>query len=575
MKWNILNKIQITKQNNDYIIATLLKNRGIVSKNDIEQFLNPSLKQLEKDFFDKKQLIKAIKRIKQAIQNQEQIIVYSDYDVDGITGTAILWETLHDLGATTMPFVPDRFKHGYGLSRKGIDALLNKYPETKLIITIDNGITAVEEVAYLRQKGIDVIITDHHTIPKKKPDPFALIHTTELSGSGVAYVFSKKLTKRVPRHSRESGNPRDPRSESGMTNNDHLSLAAVGTIADLVPLVGPNRVIATLGLEELSKTKRIGLAALLEVCGLSNQKIDTYHVGFMIAPRINAAGRLAQGIEALQLLCTKSRERAYLLAERLNNLNQERQVMMSSAFEHAQSNISQENKLLFVSHESYHEGIIGLVAGNLAEKFYRPAIVVSVGKEVSKASARSIKGFNIIETIRMASDLLVDVGGHPMAAGFSVKTEQLVQLEEELHTLFNNQVTDALLEKQMTVDMELSLSQITDELYTSISRMKPYGVGNHEPVFVSHDVTISDARIIGREGKHIKLKVSYCHSRVSGNLRDPRSESGMTHFDAIGFNMANHYAELLSEKSFDIAYSVMENEWNGEKSLQLKDMRFS
>ncbi|MCR4263482.1 MAG: single-stranded-DNA-specific exonuclease RecJ [Candidatus Roizmanbacteria bacterium] len=545
MKWNILSKEHENNKTPEQITAALLKNRGMITTSQIDQFLHPSLNQLEREFFNHNQLTKAIDRINKAIRHQEQIIVYSDYDVDGITGTAILWETLDRLGATAMPFVPDRFRHGYGLSQKGITTILQEYPQTKLIMTVDNGITAAEEVSYLKQKGIDVIITDHHTIPASKPSPYALIHTTELSGSGVAYVFSRELLKHISQSASKSGQGTSP---------DHLSLAAIGTIADLVPLVGPNRVIAQFGLEELSRTKRIGLAALLEICGLKNQKLDTYHVGFMIAPRINAAGRLAQGIEALQLLCTKSRKRALSLAQRLNDLNQERQVTMGSAFEHAQSAVSGEHKLLFVSHESYHEGIIGLVAGNLAEKFYRPAIVVSIGKKLSKASARSIRGLNIIETIRLASDLLVDVGGHPMAAGFSVKTEHLVQLEEELHRLFNDHVPDSLLEKVLTADMELSPTHVSQKLYASISRLKPYGVGNHEPVFVSYEVIVSDVRLIGREGSHLKLRI----------------KNGKGSFEAIGFNMGHYYEQLSLKKSVGIAYSIMENEWNGVKSLQLK-----
>lgn len=529
MKWNILHAGQ-----NDDIISSVLANRGITDRKEIERFLNPSREQLDKEFFNTREFKKADERIKNAIARGEQIIIYSDYDVDGITGTAILWETIHEMGGHVMPFVPDRFNHGYGLSVKGIGAVLSAYPETKLVITVDNGITAASEVAYLSEKGIDVIITDHHTIPKKKPEPAALIHTTELSGSGVSYMFSRKI--------------------AGRDNDEHLALSAIGTIADLVPLTGVNRVIAHLGLKKLPITKRVGLAALLDVCGLKGERIETYHVGFMIAPRINAAGRLAQGLEALQLLCTKSPKRAYTLATRLNHLNQERQAMMQSVFEHAHAAVSPGNKLLFVSHESYHEGIIGLVAGNLTEKLYRPAIVVSIGKELSKASARSIRGFNIIETIRMASHLLVDAGGHPMAAGFSFKTELLEVLQKELHALFNTHVDDALLEKQLSVDREISLNDVTYELYTKISALKPFGVGNHEPVFVSRDVIISDIRLIGKEGKHIKLKI--------------KTRTGV--IDGVGFNMADLYTGITLKQPVDIVYSIMENEWNGKKSLQLK-----
>lgn len=562
MKWNILNQIQDarfkTQDANSVIIPILLGNRGLKTKKQQEEFLHPSLKQLERDFFDKKQLKKAIERIKKALEQKEQIVVYSDYDVDGITGTAILWETLHSLQAKVMPFVPDRFKHGYGLSKKGIADILKSYPETKLIITVDNGITASDEVALLKEKGIDVIITDHHTIPKNVPRALAIIHTTELSGSGVAYVFSKEVTKRHPEPASPAGRldlgSNRFRIKSGMTNDDHLALAAIGTIADLVPLVGVNRVIAKFGLEALNKTKRIGLRALLTICGLDLGTIDAYHIGFVIAPRINASGRLSQGLKALQLLCTKDTRRAMRLADHLNTLNIQRQDMMREAFEHAQSMVSGDSHLLFVAHESYHEGIIGLVAGNLVDRFYRPAVVVSIGKEFSKASARSIRGVNIHTLLQKAAGEFANFGGHPMAAGFSIATNKLEEIEKRLYAIFSKEIDEKVFSRELTIDCTLHFSNITPNLMEQIKYLKPFGTGNHEPVFVSKQVTVTDARLVGREANHMKITVK------QGNV----SREG------IGFNLAQSVPLPKPGDKVALAYAVIENEWNGKTTLQLK-----
>jgi single-stranded-DNA-specific exonuclease len=552
MKWNILYTNRKSKRKNkNYhlqlktITAALLGNRGIKTKAQQDAFLNPTLILLKKEFFNKEEQAKALKRIFQAIKNKEQIIVYSDYDADGITGGTILWETLYSLGAHVMPYVPNRFTDGYGLSVSGIDTILQKYPDTKLIITVDHGITAFSQTKYAKEKGINVIITDHHTIDKKIPSALAVIHTTELSGSGVAYVFSRILK----------------RFQNDQLQQEHLALAAIGTISDLVPLVGANRVIAKFGLEALNKTKRIGLTALIDISGLSGKKLGPYEVGFMLGPRINATGRLSHALDAMRLLCTKNKDTAYVLAQELEETNRERQNLLSKTVEHARLRVSSKQRLLFVFDEQYNEGVIGLVAGRLTEEFYRPSIVVFQGKKVSKASARSVRGYNIIEAIRTQTALLINAGGHPMAAGFTVKTEKLELVAKNLNAHVDATLDKKLLERVLTADCEIPLSLVTKELYEMISKLEPFGVGNPEPVFVSRGVYVSDARTVGAEEKHLKLSIVVDNNETMKQFNNT--------YSAIAFNKGDLYPKLSPDKSVDIAYSVRINKWNGLEKIEL------
>ncbi|MBI2431192.1 MAG: DHH family phosphoesterase, partial [Candidatus Levybacteria bacterium] len=394
-KWKIIGK---SKTGN--ILDLLLQNRGIKTKKEIEEFLHPKLESVTTKTVgvDQKQLKIAVKRIQKAIEDKEQIVVFGDYDVDGICGAAILWETLYALGASVIPYIPHRVDEGYGLSKTGISNIQSQMSNVKLIITVDNGIVANDAVEFAKREGIDVIITDHHVPGKKLPKAHAIVHTTKLCGTAVAYLLAQEFK----------------------ILEDHLGLVALATVADLVPLTGANRTLLTYGLNILQKTKRTGIMAICSEAGIDQRTIGTYEIGHVIAPRLNAMGRLEYAMDSLRLLCTKDQQRAKLLAEKLGSTNRERQELTLETVLHATSGIrNQESgirkKLLFISHESYQQGVIGLVAGKLVEEFYRPAIVVSKGEKVSKASARSVHGFNIIEFIRLASEHLVDVGGHPMA----------------------------------------------------------------------------------------------------------------------------------------------------------------
>lgn len=536
-KWQILTRLGKVSPKTSGIVKILLKNRGIFSKKEVDEFLNPRIESitLQTVELNKKEVQKSVARIKKAIKEGEQIVVFGDYDVDGITGSAILWETFNLLGAKVLPYIPNRIEEGYGLSVRGIENLNKKIPNTKLIITVDNGIVANEAVDFAIKQGIDVIITDHHLPSKVLPKAFSIIHTTKLCGAGVAWILSREFK----------------------TNLNHLDLAALGTIADLVPLKGANRVLVKFGLELLKNTKRIGLLELFSQAGLAKNSIGSYEVGHVIAPRLNAMGRLESAMDSLRLLCTTNRDRARELALKLSQTNKLRQDVTQEAVLHALSSLKigkVNGKLIFVAHESYQQGVIGLVAGKLVEEYYLPSIVVSKGETYSKASARSISGFNIIEFIRSASEFLVDAGGHPMAAGFTIETSKIELVQKKLQEIANKQITKKLLNQSLRVDCELPIDFISDEIYELVSKLAPFGMGNPVPVFASKNIQIEDIRVVGNGKKHLKL-------RLKSNSR---------FFNAIWFGAGERISQFKTGQMIEAAYTIDENIWNGNKELQLK-----
>jgi single-stranded-DNA-specific exonuclease len=538
-KWQIPESISARDRSTDAaeIIGILLKNRGLKTKKEITVFITPpdpdSLTPADVGI-DPKSYKQAIARIKQAIAKKESIVVYADYDADGITAGAVMWDAVHSQGGNIMPYIPSRAEEGYGLSQKGIDAVCAQYHPT-LLITVDHGITAHEKVEYAKSLGMDVIVSDHHVKPDTLPDCIT-VHTTMLSGSGISWFIAR-----------------------GLTENKHdelLTLATIGTIADMVPLTGPNRSIAKYGLAAFNKTKRVGLLALMQDAGLAVGELGTYDVSHILAPRLNAMGRLTHAMDALRLLCTTNAARAMVLARTLGLTNKERQQLTTDTTVHALDLTKKMTmkKLIFVSHDTYNPGIIGLVAGKLVEEYYRPAIVVSRGELISKASARSIPGFNIVEAIRLNSDILIDVGGHPMAAGFTVETAKLELLRERLEEMADRMLTEENLTRTLKIDLEMPLASITDKLWQKLGELAPFGFGNPEPVFSSSKVKVADSRLVGNDGKHLKLKVS---------------QNGST-FDAIAFGLGDQFSQLQDNPFIDIAYTIDMNVWNGRSSLQLK-----
>ncbi len=540
-RWELLAKNKFSDQKE--VISTLLKNRSIETKKDREEFFDPtdpmkiSLKSLG---INEPEVKKAISRIKKAGKNKEKVIVYGDYDADGICATAILWETLYSVGLNVLPYIPERFSEGYGLNIESIKRLKSEDPNLRLIITVDHGIVADKKVDFARELGIDVIITDHHEPGNIKPKALSTIHTIKISGSGVAWVLSREILRNI-RH-------------TTYNIQQSLELAAIGTIADQLPLIGPNRSIARYGLEKLNKTKRPGLLSLFEGAGIKNE-IGPYEVGFLIAPRINSMGRLEHAVESLRLLCTRDKSKAGKLARHMNSTNSDRQRIVDEVVTHALSLSKGEvPNVIVLAHETYHEGVIGLAAARLVEEFYRPAIVLSKKGKISKASARSVSGFNIIEAIRQLEDLYIEGGGHPMAAGFSIETSKIGEFGKRINKIAKGLLTEEILSRKLRVDLELDFSVLTWDLYKKLETFEPTGLGNPSPTFAAKRVEVLDAKTVGQEAKHLKLKL-----RQDGYI-----------FDAIYFGGGEIYSKLTPDTKIDVAYQLEDNTWNGHKSLQLK-----
>ena len=559
----------------DDVVKVLLANRGLKTQKDIEQFLHPKVEDvtIASVGIDQKAVEKTIGRLNKAKENHEGVVVFGDYDVDGITGTAIMWETLYGLSYNVIPYIPHRVDEGYGLSKKGIDNVLKEKPDTKVIITVDNGIVANEAVDYAKEKGIDVVISDHHTVGEKQPNAYAIVHTTKLCGSGVAYLLSQEVRRDAEKNAAFE-RPANRRGEAEVKKayqsvpNDHLALVALATVADLVPLREANRALLVAGLNALHHTNRPGLRALCEEAQVKPEEISTYTIGHVIGPRLNAMGRMESAMDSLRLLCTKDRLQAKVYADKLGRTNRQRQEVTKSLSELAVEMVlenSEGKKILIVASDQFPEGVIGLIAGNLKERFGLPAIAIAIGKEVSKASARSVNGYNIIESIRTGKHFLLNAGGHPMAAGFSIETAKITPFTKHMQQRAEKELTDELLQQVVKIDCPLPLNMITEELYNRVQELGPFGVGNPEPVF-SAEAIVNDLRTVGQDGNHLKLRIS--HPRQQSTERSNYMLSG--NMDAIGFGMGEHMVVLERGKKSNFAYTIDMNVWNGRKNLQLK-----
>lgn len=541
--WELISKSKVA--NGQDIISTLLKNRKIKTEKQKDLFFKPTNPidiSIETLGIQKTEVEKAIKRIKKAKETGELVIVYGDYDADGITGTATMWETLHAIGINVLPHIPERFSEGYGLNLDSVKKLKKDQPSLGLIITVDHGIVAGEKVKKVKELGIDMIISDHHQAGSVIPKPLALIYTTQVGGSAVSWFLAHEFAKSF-----------------GIKSFDVescLELAAIGTIADQLPLIGVNRSIVKFGLDYLNKTKRLGLNAMIEEAKIKKGEIGTYEVGFLIAPRINSMGRLKHGLESLRLLCTKDNLKALSIANNISTTNFERQKIVEQVILHARKSYGElsEKSVIVLADESYHEGVIGLAAAKLVEEFYRPAIVLSKKGEISKASARSINGFNIIEAIRKLEKLYIEGGGHPMAAGFSINTENILEFDKKINEIAKLELTPEILSRKLKIDLETDFSNLTMSLYKDLEKFEPNGLGNFEPTFLTEGVEVVSSSIVGKDFKHLKLKL----------------RQGGTVFDAIAFGFGDLKEKLNGNIKIKLVYGLDLNVWNGNVSLQLK-----
>ncbi len=533
------------------LIQTILKNRNI---SDIPGFLNPkSPSDIHlKDFGYTDEITNTLKILKQVKDKDGMIVVYTDYDADGITGGSILWETLYLLGFKVMPYVPHRQHEGYGFSIKGIDAIKAQY-NPSLIISVDHGITAREKVSYAKSLGIPVIITDHHLKPDLLPDDAqAIFHIPQLSGSGVSYFFSKMLFEYFG--SSESINKH--RLEHNF-QYDFLALASIGTIADLVPLVDYSRSVVKYGLDSFRNVKRAGIQHILKQAKIENRPITPYEVGFMIAPRINAIGRLSHAMDALRLLCTTSDERAQELASQIGKTNQDRQGLVKQAVEEAKKIVEStkpvKNIILLVS-ENWHEGIIGLIASRIVEEYYRPVIVMTKANGFYKGSARSIPALHMTDFLRSLKHHLIDVGGHSQAAGFTIEAKNVNAFIEEAHLKVSNLVFEKDLEKIIETDLKIPISKLNLSMARSIEQLNPFGVGNPNPTFYS-EVELMEAKLFGKKNEHLKIYV-----------KDVQNASFP--LELISFSNSALYKKLTPKMKMQIPFSLEIDRWSGTERLR-------
>ena len=534
-------------------IARALALRGFREQSRIKSFLEPRLDGLS-DPFDLPDMKTATSRVWKAINSNETITVFGDYDVDGVTSTALLTRVLSSLGADVKSFIPNRIDEGYGLSQDALDRCLAEH-RSSLVITVDCGTNAVDSVAHAQSVGVDVIVTDHHEPDEKVADAFALINPKlgkfqsleVLSGVGVAFKLSHALLK--------EGRKQGMSAASQLDLRDYLDLTALGTVADLVPLVGENRIIVRHGLAHFSITRWEGLRALKAVAGMRGDA-ETYHLGYQLGPRINAAGRIGQPMQALRLLTTDDPAEAREIAERLDRTNQERrkleQTMAEEAFEEIDTYFDPENHFgLVVAREGWHPGVVGIVASRIARHYNRPAIVMGIDEEGHvRGSCRSIEAFDVLDGLRACDGLLEKYGGHKMAAGLQLDVAQL----EAFKKAFNLAVTTILqpidLSPSLAIDAEVGGDKLDWDFFGKLKQLAPFGQDNPEPVWMMRAVELNGApRVVGK--KHLKLSL----------LSKGRK------FDAIAFN---YTLDQLPSGALDVAFTLKENSWNGKTTLQLQ-----
>ncbi len=534
------------------IVEQLLKLRKI---DGIEHFLSPKhpAEHDLSEFVDKKLITKAVKLIEEHTRKGNTIVVYTDYDADGITGGTILWETLHKMGCKVLPFVPHRQTDGYGFSIHGIDKMLEEQ-KPSLVISVDHGIAAVDQVKYLRDKGVDVIITDHHTKQAVIPDSAnAIFHIPQLSGAGVAYYFAKAVSEKLAPENKEL---------KELFETEYCAIAAIGAVADLVPLVGPTRSLVKHGLGELAAIKRIGLRQLMLEAQITDRAVTPFDIGFIIAPRINAIGRLEHALDALRLLCTSSKSKAQLLTKKLASTNDSRKGLVDKAIKQAKkmveemSNKNGPPRILIVRSDDWHEGIIGLIASKLAEEYYRPAIVLTKSESYLKASCRSPVTVNITELLARWKDNFLNYGGHHQAAGFSITEENFEPFYKMAMSECNEYILEEALERFIEADMQMPLSLANIKLAELLNAFEPFGIGNSRPVFYSKG-TVIDFQRLGKQKNHLKLW-----------LRDPAKKSAPIEF--IAFSKGEDAEKLTKNQEIDVVYTIEINIWNGRTSVQGK-----
>lgn len=569
-KWNYQPLSSAQKQEKQEIIpvaadsaalAEILVRRGVKTKTDAEKFFAPSISDLH-DPFLMPDMDKAVNRLNKAMGAKERIMIYGDYDVDGTTAVALVYKYLQNYYSNIEYYIPTRYDEGYGISLKSIDYAADN--DVRLIIVLDCGIKAVEEIKYAREKGIDFIICDHHVPDEVLPDAVAILNPKmpgspypcpHLSGCGVGFKFMQAFAL-----------------SNGLTNHNELDslldLVAVSIAADIVPIVDENRVMAYHGLKRLNSNPNLGLRSIIRICKLTNKDISISDVIFKIGPRINASGRMQSGIEAVDLLVSRDLHDAYEKGKDIDQYNKDRKELDKRITEEANAivennvDIIQGKRSIVIYNKNWHKGIIGIVASRLTELYYKPSVVLTYSNGLATGSSRSVQGFDIYSAVNSARDLLENFGGHTYAVGLSLKEENISEFRRRFEEYVVSHIRPDQLSPQINIDAEISFADITPEFLNSLKKLNPFGPGNQKPIFISKNVfDFGTSKLVGKDSEHIKLEL------------EDNSTSRV--LNAIAFNMAQYFEYIHAHKPIDICYSIEHGKHAGADTIQLmiRDIR--
>ena len=539
------------------VLCKLLLERGITSA-AAKRFFRPQLSELHDPFLMKDMSI-AVERLNQAMGKKERILVYGDYDVDGTTAVALVYKFLQQFYSNIDYYIPDRYNEGYGVSVKGVDYAYET--GVKLIIVLDCGIKAVEEIAYAKEKGIDFIICDHHVPDDVLPPAVAILNAKRpdatypyehLSGCGVGFKFMQAFAL-----------------NNGIEFNQLtplLDLVAVSVASDIVPIMGENRVLTYHGLKQLNSNPSVGLKAIIDICGLSEKEITVGDIVFKIGPRINASGRIQNGKEAVELLIEKDFSSALEKANLINQYNETRKDLDKTMTEEANHIVDSleglaDRRTIVIYNEAWHKGVIGIVASRLTEIYYRPAVVLTRTDNLATGSARSVSGFDVYKAIENCRDLLENFGGHTYAAGLSMKVENVEEFTHRFETYVSEHILPEQTSAVIDIDAEIDFRDITPKFHADLKKFNPFGPDNHKPVFCTHNVyDYGTSKVVGRDQEHIKLE-----------LVDNKSNNVM---NGIAFGQSSQARYIKTKRSFDICYTIEENTHKrGEVQLQIEDIK--
>ena len=540
------------------VLCKLLLERGITSAAEAKRFFRPQLSELHDPFLMKDMSI-AVERLNQAMGKKERILVYGDYDVDGTTAVALVYKFLQQFYSNIDYYIPDRYNEGYGVSVKGVDYAYET--GVKLIIVLDCGIKAVEEIAYAKEKGIDFIICDHHVPDDVLPPAVAILNAKRpdatypyehLSGCGVGFKFMQAFAL-----------------NNGIEFNQLtplLDLVAVSVASDIVPIMGENRVLTYHGLKQLNSNPSVGLKAIIDICGLSEKEITVGDIVFKIGPRINASGRIQNGKEAVELLIEKDFSSALEKANLINQYNETRKDLDKTMTEEANHIVDSleglaDRRTIVIYNEAWHKGVIGIVASRLTEIYYRPAVVLARTDNLATGSARSVSGFDVYKAIENCRDLLENFGGHTYAAGLSMKVENVEEFTHRFETYVSEHILPEQTSAVIDIDAEIDFRDITPKFHADLKKFNPFGPDNHKPVFCTHNVyDYGTSKVVGRDQEHIKLE-----------LVDNKSNNVM---NGIAFGQSSQARYIKTKRSFDICYTIEENTHKrGEVQLQIEDIK--